>query len=63
MRQRVEEILARHTGRPREQIRKDIERDVYMALAGASAYGLVDGVLVNHRPKTGKTEEAQAEAK
>lgn len=48
LRERVEEILAQHTGRPQERIRKDIERDVYMDPAQALAYGLVDGILHNH---------------
>ena len=49
LRRRVEEILAQHTGQPQEQIRKDIERDIYMTPDQALAYGLVDGVLNNHR--------------
>ena len=47
LRRSVEEILARHTGQPQEQIRKDIERDVYLTPDEAMAYGLVDGVLNN----------------
>ena len=49
LRRRVEEILAHHTGQTEEQIRKDIERDVYLTPEEALAYGLVDGVLENHR--------------
>lgn len=48
LRQRIEKILAVHTGKPQEQIHKDIDRDVYMAPQEAMAYGLVDGVLHNH---------------
>jgi ATP-dependent Clp protease protease subunit len=50
LRRNVEEILARHTGRPQEQIRQDIERDVYMPPQAALDYGLVDGVLQNEAP-------------
>jgi ATP-dependent Clp protease protease subunit len=50
LRRSVEEILARHTGRSREQIRQDIERDVYMPPQAALDYGLVDGVLHNEAP-------------
>ena len=47
LRRRSEEILSHHTGQPLEQIRKDIERDVYMSAEKAQDYGLVDGVLQN----------------
>lgn len=47
LRQRIEEILSEHTGKPQEQIHKDIDRDVYMGPAEAKAYGLIDGVLEN----------------
>lgn len=49
LRQRIEEILAEHTGKPQEQIHKDIDRDVYMGPQEAMAYGLIDGVLENGR--------------
>lgn len=47
LRQRIEEILAEHTGKPQDQIHKDIDRDVYMGPEKAMAYGLIDGVLQN----------------
>jgi ATP-dependent Clp protease protease subunit len=39
-------ILARHTGKEEEQIRKDFDRDFFMDPAQAKAYGLVDEILV-----------------
>jgi ATP-dependent Clp protease protease subunit len=45
-RQRLNEILARHTGQSIEQIQKDTERDRYLTAEEAKAYGLVDDVLV-----------------
>jgi ATP-dependent Clp protease protease subunit len=39
------EILARHTGKPTEQIEKDTERDRYMDAAEALEYGLIDEIL------------------
>lgn len=45
LRDRIEEILARHTGRSTEQIRKDMNRDVYLEPEKAQEYGLVDGVF------------------
>jgi ATP-dependent Clp protease protease subunit len=50
LRQRVEDILASHTGQAVEQIRRDIERDSYLTAAQAVEYGLVDGVIENSVP-------------
>lgn len=38
-------IMSNHTGRPIEQIAKDIDRDFYLSAEGAKEYGLVDEVL------------------
>lgn len=38
-------ILARHAGKPPEQVEKDIERDRYMDAAEALAYGLIDEIV------------------
>jgi len=38
-------ILSRHTGQPKEQVMKDIDRDRFMKPEEAVAYGLVDRVL------------------
>lgn len=51
LRRRSEEILAHHTGRSIELVRKDIERDIYLSPAQALEYGLVDGVLQNHQQR------------
>jgi ATP-dependent Clp protease protease subunit len=40
-------ILARHTGQPIEQIRKDTERDYFMSPEDAVTYGLIDKVITN----------------
>jgi ATP-dependent Clp protease, protease subunit len=45
-RHRLNEILARHTGRPIEQIEKETERDRYFTAAEAKEFGLVDDVLL-----------------
>jgi len=44
-RQRLNEILARHTGQPIEQIAHDTDRDRFMSSEEAKTYGLIDGVL------------------
>ena len=45
MRQLLHEIYARHTGRPIEQIERDIERDFFMTAEQAKDYGLIDGIV------------------
>lgn len=45
----IDEILAKHTGRSLEEIRRDSDRDFFMSAEEAKAYGLVDEVFV--RPK------------
>ncbi len=38
-------IYAKHTGKPIEEIRKDMERDFFMSPQEAVAYGLIDHVI------------------
>jgi ATP-dependent Clp protease, protease subunit len=45
IRERLNEMLAKHTGQSVEKIRVDSERDNFMSPAEAVAYGLVDKVL------------------
>jgi ATP-dependent Clp protease protease subunit len=44
-RERLNEILAKHTGQPLERIKQDTDRDNFMDGADAVAYGLIDKVL------------------
>ena len=44
-RARLNQILARHTGRPLEEIERETERDRYFSGAEAKEFGLVDEVL------------------
>lgn len=43
--ERMAEILSRHTGKPVEQIKTDSERDRWLSADEAKAYGLVDEVV------------------
>lgn len=45
MREQLNEILAKHTGRTVEKIAKDTDRDYFLSAALAVEYGLIDGVL------------------
>jgi ATP-dependent Clp protease protease subunit len=50
LRQRLNEILARHTGKPVETIARDTERDFFLGAEDAVKYGLVDKVLTTREP-------------
>jgi ATP-dependent Clp protease protease subunit len=47
LRERLNEILAKHTKQPIETIRRDTERDFFMGAPDAVKYGIVDKVLVS----------------
>lgn len=45
MKQKLNEILAQHTGQPFEKVEADTDRDYFMSGEDARSYGLVDKVL------------------
>ena len=45
LRERLNRLLAEHTGKPIEQIEKDTERDNFLTADESLAYGLIDKVL------------------
>ena len=45
VRQELNEMMARHTGRTVEQIQKDTDRDYFMSAEEAVTYGLIDRVI------------------
>ncbi len=47
LRRRMEEIYAEHTGRSREQVSEDLERDRFFTPDEAVEYGLIDRVFVD----------------
>jgi ATP-dependent Clp protease protease subunit len=49
LRQRMDEVLADHTGQPVDKVHRDTERDYILGAADAVAYGLVDTVLSRRR--------------
>ena len=50
LRQRMEEVLALHTGQSLERIARDTDRDFIMSAEAAKEYGMVDHVMVSQRP-------------
>jgi ATP-dependent Clp protease protease subunit len=49
-RDRLNHILAQHTGQPLERVASDTERDKFMGAEDARDYGIVDEVLVRRVP-------------
>ena len=47
LKRRLEEILSEHTGRPQEQVAKDMERDYFMTSQEAQDYGIFDNVIAH----------------
>ena len=45
LKQRLNEILSKHTGKPYDEITRNTERDYFLSAEDAKAYGLIDQVL------------------
>ena len=46
-RERLNEVLAHHTGQPLDKIKQDTERDFFMSAQEAVEYGVIDDVLTS----------------
>jgi ATP-dependent Clp protease, protease subunit len=51
MRDRLDEILAFHTGKSKEEIHRDTERDRILGAKEAVEYGIADRVMMRRRPE------------
>jgi ATP-dependent Clp protease protease subunit len=47
IREAINDILARHTGQPKDKIQGDIERDFIMTAGEAKEYGLIDEIIIS----------------
>jgi ATP-dependent Clp protease protease subunit len=45
IKEKINKILAKHTGQPIEKIEKDTDRDFYLSALEAKEYGLIDEVI------------------
>jgi ATP-dependent Clp protease protease subunit len=45
----MSEIIAHHSGRDVEQVAQDIDRDHYLTAEEATAYGLIDDIILPRR--------------
>jgi ATP-dependent Clp protease, protease subunit len=64
IREKLNNIMAKHTGQPLENVQKDTERDNFMGADEARDYGLIDAVLderQNVTEETGATDEKDTE--
>jgi ATP-dependent Clp protease protease subunit len=57
MRTQMEDLLAQHTGQPRDKVTRDIDRDKIMTAEEAKEYGIVD-VVLDSRKKSALTVAA-----
>jgi len=51
IKQRLNEILVKHTGHPMEKIEKDTDRNYFMSSTEAMEYGLIDQVYDTKKKK------------
>ncbi|MCB0873813.1 MAG: ATP-dependent Clp protease proteolytic subunit, partial [Thermoleophilia bacterium] len=47
-RRKLDEILAKHSGKPYDEVSKDTERDYFMSSEEAKEYGIIDRVITSH---------------
>ena len=47
LRSKMNELMAKHTGRPLEQIERDVERDKFMSAEDAKQYGIIDNIVTS----------------
>ena len=54
LKERIEQILVKHTGQTLEKIKKDTDRDYFMSAKEAKEYGIVDEVIENIKNRAKK---------
>jgi ATP-dependent Clp protease protease subunit len=45
LRAKMNELMSKHTGRPLEQIERDVDRDRFMSAEEAKMYGIIDNII------------------
>src|SRR5687767_12731479 len=60
LKQRLNTIISKHTGKPIEQVEKDCDRDNFMTAEEAKTYGLVDEVVQSRKEVPSLMAEAAA---
>ncbi|MDD5258526.1 MAG: ATP-dependent Clp endopeptidase proteolytic subunit ClpP [bacterium] len=49
MQDKINELIATHTGQSAERVKKDTDRDYFMSAEEAKGYGLVDEIIKEHK--------------
>ena len=62
IREKLNEIMAYHTGQPLDRISQDTERDYFLSGEEAKEYGLIDEVIVRSQEK-GRKDETKSGSK
>ncbi|OGB99456.1 ATP-dependent Clp endopeptidase, proteolytic subunit ClpP [candidate division KSB1 bacterium RBG_16_48_16] len=57
MRERLNEILALHTGQDIKKIQKDTDRNFFMSAEEAKAYGIIDEIMLQRGAKKGEKKQ------
>ncbi len=57
LKEKLNDILAHHTGQPIKRIRRDVDRDFFMSSAEAKEYGVIDEVVQRKAIKAKTAEE------
>src|SRR3989454_8620195 len=56
LKQRLSEIMAKHTKQPLERLEKDTDRDYYMGAGEAKEYGIIDEVILHKKASDKKAQ-------
>jgi ATP-dependent Clp protease protease subunit len=59
LKDRLNAILAKHSGRTLDEIERSTDRDNFMSADEAKAYGLVDNVVVSRKEIPGAMDKAE----
>ncbi len=62
LRSTVYRLMARHTGRPVEQIERDFDRDRFMSAEEAKAYGIIDNIITHRGELVEETKQPSVTA-
>ncbi len=60
IREKLNGILAKHTGQPLERVAEDVDRDRFLSPHEAMEYGIIDHVLEGPVPTQGRPRDADA---
>lgn len=60
LRTKMNELMAKHTGRQLEQIERDVDRDRFMSADEAKEYGIIDNIVANRSEVAEAAKQAAA---